>query len=482
MSDLKSGLIRHQCFIGGKWCGAESGATSTVIDPATGEPIGTVPRAGAEETAKAIEAAASALAAWKGVPAKVRSRFLLDWACLVETRADEVARILTMEQGKPLAEATAEVSSTIAYLRWFAEEARRIDGRILQAPATDRQYLVMREAIGVCAAITPWNFPSSMIVRKVAPALAAGCTVVLKPAEQTPFSALALAALAEEAGVPAGVFSVVTGDARLIGQQMCSSKTVRKLSFTGSTQVGRLLMEQCAGTIKKLSLELGGNAPFIVFDDCDLDAAVRSAVAAKFRNTGQMCTCANRILVQDGIYDRFAEKFLVSVRALRVGNGLDEQVTQGPLIDERALRKLEQLVADALTRGGKLLFGGRRHALGGTFYEPTVIGESVSAMRLAREEIFGPIAPLYRFATEAEAIALANDTEFGLAAYFFSRDHARVFRVLQALEYGMVGVNTHLIADEAAPFGGVKQSGLGREGAREGIDEYLETKFASIQL
>ncbi|MFT0172635.1 NAD-dependent succinate-semialdehyde dehydrogenase [Paraburkholderia mimosarum] len=482
MRDSQGGLFRNQCFIGGRWVGANNGASTMVFDPATAEPIGTVPHAGAEETSVAIEAAATALAAWKRTPARARAGVLADWAHLAEARIDELARILTTEQGKPLAEAMSEVGSTIAYLRWFAEEARRIDGRILQAPAADRQYLVMREAVGVCAAITPWNFPSSMIARKVAPALAAGCTIVLKPAEQTPFSALALAALAEEAGVPAGVFSVVTGDARSIGQQMCGSTTVRKLSFTGSTQAGRVLMEQCAGTIKKLSLELGGNAPFIVFNDCDLDAAVRSAVAAKFRNTGQMCTCANRILVQDGIYDRFTEKFLAAVRTLQVGNGLKEGTTQGPLIDERALHKVEQLVDDALTRGGKLLSGGRKHVLGGSYYEPTVIGEAVPAMRFAREEIFGPVAALYRFATEVEAIALANDTEYGLAAYLFSRDQGQIFRVLHALEYGMVGVNTHLIADEAAPFGGVKQSGLGREGSREGIDEYLETKFASIQL
>lgn len=482
MGVLESGLIRQQCYVGGKWINADNDATVAVTNPATGELLATVPRAGAAEVSMAIEAAAAALASWKRTPAKSRATVLANWANLAEARLEELAQILTAEQGKPLAEARGEVGSTIAYLRWFAEEARRIDGRILQAPAVDRQYFVMREAVGVCAAITPWNFPSSMIARKVAPALAAGCTIVLKPAEQTPLSALALAALAEEAGVPAGVFSVVTGDARAIGQQMCISETVRKLSFTGSTQVGRLLMAQCAGTIKKLSLELGGNAPFIVFNDCDLEAAVRSAVAAKFRNTGQMCTCANRILIQDGIYNRFAGRFLAAVRALHVGNGLSEQSTQGPLIDEAAMHKVEELVSDALAKGGKVLSGGRRHALGRSFYEPTVIGDSVPAMRFASEEIFGPVASLYRFSTEADAIAMANDTEYGLAAYFFSKDLGQVFRVLQVLEYGMVGVNTHLIADEGAPFGGVKQSGLGREGAREGIDEYLETRFVSVQL
>ncbi|SAL01746.1 succinate-semialdehyde dehydrogenase [Caballeronia pedi] len=482
MGAFDNPLLRSRCFIDGTWVDSDNGAVLTVTNPATDETLTTVPRAGAAETEAAIEAAAAAFGSWKRTPAKDRGAALARWANLAEQNLEELAKILTAEQGKPLAEARGEVRSTIAYFRWFAEEARRIDGQILQAPSADRQYLAMREPVGVCAAITPWNFPSSMIARKVAPALAAGCTIVLKPANQTPLSALALAALSERAGIPAGVFSVVTGDARTIGQVMCGSVTVRKLSFTGSTQVGRLLMQQCAGTIKKVSLELGGNAPFIVFDDADLQAAVQSALAAKFRNTGQMCTCANRILVQDGVYEAFTEKLLSAVRELNVGNGAEAHVTQGPLIDEHAVGKVEELVTDAVTKGGQLLCGGRKHVLGGRFYEPTVIGDAVPAMRFSREEIFGPVAPLYRFSTEDEAIALANDTEYGLAAYFFSKDLGRVFRVLQALEYGMVGVNTHLIADEAAPFGGVKQSGLGREGAREGINEYLETKFASVQL
>ncbi|MDR3014240.1 NAD-dependent succinate-semialdehyde dehydrogenase [Delftia acidovorans] len=481
-TNLPLHLIRGQCFVGGQWTTARDGTYFPVQDPATGQEIALVSRAGRAEALRAIRAADAALGAWKQTPARQRAAVLLAWADLVGHELEPLARILTAEQGKPLAEARAELGSTIAYLRWFAEEARRIDGQILQSPSSDQHYLVMREPVGVCAAITPWNFPSSMIARKVAPALAAGCTMVLKPAEQTPLSALALAVLAEQAGVPAGVFSVVAGDARAIGGQMCASAAVRKLSFTGSTAVGRLLMAQCAPTLKRLSLELGGNAPFIVFEGCDLDAAVSSAMAAKFRNTGQMCTCANRILVQDGVYDEFAQRLVAAVRQLRVGHGSDAQATQGPLIDGRAVAKVDELLADALARGAQLLCGGGRHALGGNFYTPTVLGGCTPDMRLAREEIFGPVAPLYRFGTEQEALALANDTEYGLAAYFFTADMHQLPRVLGGLEYGMVGVNTHLVSNEAAPFGGVKQSGLGREGAREGIGEYLETKFSNLQI
>ncbi|AUG01623.1 succinate-semialdehyde dehydrogenase (NADP(+)) [Pseudomonas sp. 09C 129] len=482
MQSLPCELIKDQCFVAGHWIEAPDKRTFSVTNPATGQAIGSVPRVGAAQTLDAIERAKLAQQSWKMQPAKERARLLFQWAELVESHTEELARILTAEQGKPLAEARGEVGSTVAYLRWFAEEARRIEGQVLPSPSEDQHYLVFREPVGVCAAITPWNFPSSMIARKVAPALAAGCTLILKPAEQTPLSALALAALAEEAGLPAGVFSVITGDPQEIGDVLCASDTVRKISFTGSTQVGRMLIAQCAPSIKKLSLELGGNAPFIVFEDADLDAAVKSLVAVKFRNAGQMCTSANRVLVHAGIYDEFLERLIDAVKALKVGDGLDPGTQVGPLIDGRAVHKLDALIGDAVAGNARLLLGGSRHSLGGTFFEPTVLAEVDASMRMAREEIFGPVAALYRFSSEEEAIAMANATEYGLAAYFFSRDMARVFRVLRQLEYGMVGVNSHLIANEVAPFGGVKQSGLGREGAREGINEYLETKFACIQV
>lgn len=482
MKSLPCELFKGQCFVAGRWIEAQDKRFISVTNPSTGLVIGSVPCVGNAQTQDAIERANLALQDWKATPAKERGRLLFKWADLVESRTEELACILTTEQGKPLAEARGEIGSTVAYLRWFAEEARRIEGQVLPAPSLDQHYLVFREPVGVCAAITPWNFPSSMIARKVAPALAAGCTIILKPAEQTPLSALALAALAEEAGLPAGVFSVITGDPKEIGATLCTSETVRKISFTGSTQVGRILIGQCAPSIKKLSLELGGNAPFIVFDDADLDAAVKSLVAVKFRNAGQMCTSANRVLVQAGIYDEFLERFTEAVKALSVGDGLDPGTHVGPLIDERAVQKLDVLIGDALSKDARLLLGGSQHSLGGTFFEPTILSEADASMRMFREEIFGPVAALCRFSSEEEAIAMANATEYGLAAYFFSRDMGRVFRVLRQLEYGMVGVNSHLIANEAAPFGGVKQSGLGREGAREGINEYLETKFACLQV
>jgi succinate-semialdehyde dehydrogenase/glutarate-semialdehyde dehydrogenase len=475
-------LLRHQAYVAGKWLDADSAATLAVANPATGAELGTVPKMGAAETRRAIEAASLAFPAWRKTPAKERSAILRRWADLIVANADDLAAIMTVEQGKPLAEARGEILSSASFFEWFAEEARRIAGDTLESPWADKRLVVTKEAIGVCAAITPWNFPSAMIARKVAPALAAGCPIVLKPAELTPYSALALAVLAERAGVPAGVFSVVTGTPHEIGGEMTSNPTVRKLSFTGSTAVGRLLMEQCAPTIKKLSLELGGNAPFIVFDDADLDAAVEGALASKYRNAGQTCVCANRIYVQDGVYDAFAEKMVAAVAKLKVGNGLEPGVTQGPLINDKAVQKVEELIADAVAKGGRIVAGGKRHALGHTFFEPTVITHATPEMRVSREESFGPMAPLYRFKTDDEAVRLANDTEFGLASYFYSRDIGRIWRVAEDLETGMVGVNTGLISTEVAPFGGVKQSGLGREGSRYGIDDYLVIKYICMGL
>ncbi len=470
-------LLRQQAFLAGRWCDADSGATFSVTDPATGEVIGHVPDMGADETRRAIDAAQAAWAGWRRRTAKERSAILRRWNDLMLAHADDLAAIMTAEQGKPLAESKGEIAYAASFIEWFAEEGKRVHGDTLQSPAGDKRLLVVKEPIGVCAAITPWNFPAAMITRKAGPALAAGCTMVLKPAEGTPFSALALAALAEEAGVPAGVFSVLTGDARAIGGELTANPIVRKLSFTGSTEVGRLLMAQSAPSIKKLSLELGGNAPFIVFDDADLDAAVAGAMASKFRNAGQTCVCANRLYVQAGVYDAFADKLVAAVRALKVGPGTEPGVEQGPLIDAAALDKVEAHIADAVAQGGQVLTGGKRHALGGTFFEPTVVAGARPGMRVAREETFGPLAPLFRFETDAEVVQLANDTEFGLASYFFSRDIARVWRVAEALEYGMVGINTGLISNEVAPFGGVKQSGLGREGSSYGMDDYLVVKY-----
>ena len=457
-------LLRHQAYLNGAWVDADGGQTINVTNPATGEHIGTVPLMGAAETRRAIEAANAAWPAWRKKTAKERAAVLRRWHDLILENADDLALIMTTEQGKPLPEAKGEVQFGASFIEWFAEEGKRVSGDTLQSPWPDRRLVITKEPIGVCAAITPWNFPAAMITRKVGPALAAGCPMVLKPAEATPFSALALAVLAERAGVPAGVFSIVTGAPKDIGGEMTSNPIVRKLTFTGSTQVGRLLAEQCAPTIKKLSLELGGNAPFIVFDDADLDAAVEGAIASKYRNAGQTCVCANRLYVQDSVYEAFAEKLVAAVAKLKVGNGIEAGVTQGPLIDGKAVAKVEEHVADALGKGGRLLAGGKRHALGNGFFEPTIIADVTNDMRVATEETFGPLAPLFRFKTDDEVIALANNTEFGLAAYFYSRDIGRIWRVAEGLETGMVGVNTGLISNEIAPFGGVKQSGLGREG------------------
>jgi len=470
-------LLRQQSYINGQWCDADNGETITVTNPATGERLGSVPKMGEAETRRAIEAANAAWPAWRKKSAKVRASILRKWNDLMLANADDLALLMTAEQGKPLAESKGEITYAASFIEWFGEEAKRIAGETLQSPWPDKRIVVTREPIGVCAAITPWNFPAAMITRKAGPALAAGCPMVVKPAELTPFSALALAVLAERAGIPPGVFSVVTGDAKAIGKEMTSNPIVRKLTFTGSTAVGRLLMEQCAATIKKVSLELGGNAPFIVFDDADLDAAVEGAIASKYRNAGQTCVCANRIYVQDGIYDAFASKLVEAVRKLKVGNGVEAGVTQGPLIEEKAVVKVEEHIADALSKGARLLLGGERHELGHSFFQPTVLADVDASMQVAREETFGPLAPLFRFKTDDEAVALANSTEFGLAAYFYSRDIGRIWRVSEGLESGMVGVNTGLISTEIAPFGGVKQSGIGREGSTHGMDDYLVIKY-----
>lgn len=474
------GLLKNLCFIDDCWSGAADGATLAVRNPASGALIGNIANAGASETQAAIRAAEQAFPGWKARTAEERARILRRWFELMLQHQEDLALLMTSEQGKPLAEARGEIAYAASFIEWFAEEARRVYGEVIPSPWPDKQIIVTREPVGVCAAITPWNFPAAMITRKVAPALAAGCTIIVKPATQTPLSALAMAELAQRAGLPAGVLNVVTGNARVIGAELTASPVVRKLSFTGSTETGRLLAAQCAPTLKKMSLELGGNAPFIVFDDADLDAAVEGALASKFRNTGQTCVCSNRLLVQDGVYEAFAGKLATAIAELRVGNGIEPGVQQGPLIDSAALSKVEELVADAVDQGARVLSGGQRHALGGTFYEPTLLADVTPAMRLAREEIFGPVAPLFRFGTEAEAIALANDTEFGLAAYFYSRDVGRVWRVSRALDYGMVGINSGVISTAVAPFGGVKQSGMGREGSRHGIDEYLETKYLCL--
>ncbi|MBV6320686.1 NADP-dependent succinate-semialdehyde dehydrogenase [Duganella violaceipulchra] len=473
-------LLRQQAYINGEWSDADNGATLAVTNPATGEQLGTVPLMGTAETRRAIVAANAAWPAWRKKSAKERAVILRKWNDLILENTEDLAQLMTAEQGKPLAESRGEVAYGASFIEWFGEEAKRVSGETLASPWPDRRLVVTKEPIGVCAAITPWNFPIAMITRKAGPALAAGCPMVLKPAESTPYCALALAVLAERAGVPAGVFSVVTGTPKDIGAEMTSNPTVRKLTFTGSTAVGRLLMEQSAKTIKKLSLELGGNAPFIVFDDADLDAAVEGALASKYRNAGQTCVCANRIYVQDGVYEQFAEKLVAAVAKLKVGNGADEGVTQGPLIDEKAVQKVEQHVADALAKGGRLLAGGKRHALGHSFFQPTVIADVTSDMIVATEETFGPLAPLFRFTTDEQAVELANNTEFGLASYFYSRDIGRIWRVAEGLESGMVGVNTGLISNEIAPFGGVKQSGLGREGSHYGLDDYLVIKYICL--
>jgi succinate-semialdehyde dehydrogenase/glutarate-semialdehyde dehydrogenase len=478
-------LFREQAFIGGAWLAADSAATVAITNPATAETLAQVPDMGAAETRRAIEAAHAAWPAWRALTAKQRGAILRSWYELIVANADDLALLMTSEQGKPLAEARGEALYAASFVEWFAEEAKRTYGDVIPQTVANQRLIVLKQPIGVCAAITPWNFPAAMITRKVAPALAAGCPVIVKPAEQTPLTALALAVLAERAGFPAGVFNIVTGSAAsaaLIGGELTGNPLVRKLSFTGSTEVGRLLMAQCAPTLKKISLELGGNAPFIVFDDADVDAAVAGAMASKYRNAGQTCVCANRLLVQEGIYEEFAHKLAVQVGELQVGVGTETGVTQGPLIDAAALAKVEAHVADALAQGARVLTGGKRHARGGTFFEPTVLADVTPAMRCAREETFGPVAPLFKFKDEAEAIQLANATEYGLAAYFYARDLARVWRVAEALEYGMVGVNVGLIANEVAPFGGVKQSGIGREGSKYGIEEYLEIKYVCLGL
>ncbi|MGE8320645.1 MAG: NAD-dependent succinate-semialdehyde dehydrogenase [Comamonas sp.] len=475
-----SSLLCQQAFIAGAWVDADDGATVAVRNPATGEQVGTVPVCGAAETRRAIEAAEASRHAWARRPAKERSAVLRRLNDLLLANQDDLARLMTTEQGKPLAEAKGEIAYAASFIEWFADEARRVYGDTIPAPLADRRILALKQPIGVTAAITPWNFPTAMLTRKAGPALAAGCSMVVKPATQTPFSALAFALLAERAGLPAGLLSVLTGSASQIGGEMTANPLVRKLTFTGSTEVGRTLMRQSADTIKKLSLELGGNAPFIVFDDADLDAAVEGAMVSKYRNTGQTCVCANRIYVQKGVLQAFTDKLVAKVNALKVGNGVEPGVTQGPLIDAKAVAKIEEHVADAVAKGGKVLTGGKRHALGGQFYEPTVVAGATADMLVAHEETFGPLAPIFAFDTEAEAIARANDTEFGLAAYFYSRDIGRIMRVAEQLESGMVGVNTGLISTAEAPFGGVKQSGLGREGSRYGLEEFLEIKYVCL--
>ena len=483
MMNLKDkALFRQQCFIDGAWQNADSKQTINVTNPATATVIGTVPKMGAAETRRAIEAANAAQPAWRAKTAGERAKILRKWFDLMLANQEDLAILMTSEQGKPLAESRGEIAYAASFIEWFAEEGKRVYGDTVPAPRADARIVVTKEPIGVCVAITPWNFPAAMITRKAGAALAAGCTMVIKPASQTPFSALALIELANRAGVPAGVLSIVTGSAKEIGGEMTSNRLVRKLSFTGSTEIGIQLMQECAPTVKKTSMELGGNAPFIVFDDADLDAAVAGAMFSKFRNAGQTCVCANRMLVQDGIYDAFAKKLAEAVAKLKVGNGLEDGVTQGPMIDEKAVTKVEELIADAKNKGATIALGGNRHALGGSFFTPTILTNLTKDMLIAREEIFGPVAPLFRFKTEAEAIKMANDTEFGLASYFYSKDISRVWRVAEALEYGMVGINTGAISCEMAPFGGMKSSGLGREGSKYGIEDYLEIKYLCMGI
>lgn len=473
-------LLRQACYIDGRWLPANGGATTPVRNPATNEVLGSVPNMGTAETRLAIEAAAKAFAGWAARTAKDRAVLLRRWFELMLANQEDLAVLMTAEQGKPLAESKSEIAYAASFIEWFAEEGRRVYGDVIPSHQADKRILVLRQPVGVVAAITPWNFPAAMITRKAGPALAAGCTFVCKPATQTPYSALALAELADRAGIPKGVFNVLTGSAAQIGGEMTSHPLVRKLTFTGSTAIGKQLMAQCAGTMKKISMELGGNAPFIVFDDADLDAAVQGAITSKYRNTGQTCVCANRLLIQAGVYEEFASRLSKAVAALKVGDGLAGATDQGPLIDAKALAKVEEHVADAVAKGAKLAIGGKRHVLGGTFYEPTVLTDVTPAMAIAREETFGPVAPLFKFHGEAEAISMANDTEFGLAAYFYTRDLARSWRVSEALEYGIVGLNTGLISTEVAPFGGVKESGTGREGSKYGILDYTEMKYVCV--
>jgi len=471
-------LFKDKAYINGQWVGADTGNTFVVTNPADGATIANVADLGAAETGRAIDAANAAFPAWRDRTAKERSAILRKWFDLIMANQDDLARLMTIEQGKPLAEAKGEIAYGASYVEWFAEEGKRVYGDIIPAAQPGKKITVIKQPIGVVAAITPWNFPNAMIARKAAPALACGCTIVIKPASDTPLSALALAELAERAGIPAGVFNVIPGrSSRAIGNALTSSKIVRKVSFTGSTEVGKVLLKQCADTVKKVSMELGGNAPFIVFDDADLDAAVAGAMASKYRNSGQTCVCMNRLLVQDGVYDKFVEKLAVEVNKLKVGNGLADGTNQGPLINMGAIEKVEELIGDALEKGARIVTGGKRHALGGTFFEPTLIANVTPAMRMTHEEIFGPVAPVYRFKDEAEAVRLANDTDYGLAAYFYSRDIGRCWRVSEALEYGMVAINEGILSSEVAPFGGVKESGLGREGSKYGMEDYLEIKY-----
>ncbi len=478
---LNANLFRDTCYINGNWVRAEANKVISVFNPANGELLGEIPDCGKVETIKAIEAASHAWPKWKNLTAKQRADLMWAWAALIDKNKEDLALIMTLEQGKPLQESRNEIDYANSFIKWFAEEARRIYGDIIPSNKANQHLLVLKQPIGVVGAITPWNFPAAMITRKISPALAAGCTVVVKPDEKTPFSAFALAVLAEEAGIPAGVFNIVTGDAKVIGEELTSNPLVRKIAFTGSTRVGGILMQQSAPTIKKISLELGGNAPFIVFDDADLDAAITGAITAKFRNSGQTCVCANRILVQDTVYDEFTKGLVEAVKKLKIGNGLEEGVQIGPLISTNAVKKVEHHIDDAIEKGAKLICGGKRSNLGELFFEPTVLAEVKSNMLIAKEETFGPIAPLFKFKTEQEAIAMANDTVFGLASYFYSKNIDRVWRVSEKLEYGMVGVNTGLVSTEVAPFGGIKQSGMGREGSKYGMDDYLEFKYLSIE-
>jgi len=473
-------LLRELCFIDGRWVPADNGGTLPVHNPATAERLGLIPNMGGAETRRAIAAASQALPAWAAKTAKDRAGALRRWFDLMLTHQEDLAVLMTAEQGKPLAESKGEIAYAASFIEWFAEEAKRLYGDVIPGHQADKRILVLRQPVGVVAAITPWNFPSAMITRKAGPALAAGCTMVCKPATQTPYSALALAELAERAAIPKGVFNVITGSATAIGGEMTSNPLVRKVTFTGSTEIGKKLMVQCAGTVKKLSLELGGNAPFMVFDDADLDAAVQGAIASKYRNTGQTCVCANRLLVQAGVYDEFSRKLSDAVGKLRIGDGLAGATDQGPLIDAKAVAKVEEHIADALAKGATLALGGKRHALGGTFFEPTILTHVTPNMLVAREETFGPVAPLFKFQSEAEAIAMANDTEFGLAAYVYTRDLARSWRVSEAIEYGIVGLNTGIISTEVAPFGGIKESGTGREGSKYGILDYTEIKYICV--
>jgi len=471
-------LVREQCYINGEWCDADSGETVEVTNKATGEVLGTVPKMGADETRRAIEAANAALPAWKAKTAKERSVILRRWYELMLEHQEDLATLMTAEQGKPKAEAMGEVVYAANFIEWFAEEGKRIYGDTIPSFAPDKRIIVTKEPIGVVAAISPWNFPAAMITRKSGPALAAGCTIVVKPATMTPYSALAQAELAERAGIPPGVFNVVTGSAGAIGSELTGNPIVRKLTFTGSTEIGKMLMEQCARTVKKVSMELGGNAPFIVFDDADLDTAVEGAMVSKFRNTGQTCVCANRIYVQAGVYDAFAEKLKAAVAAMKVGDGLKGETQQGPLIEMKAVEKIEEHIADAVSKGATVALGGKRHELGGTFFEPTVLTGVTQDMMVSKDETFGPLAPLFKFETEEDAINYANDTEFGLASYFYSRDIGRIWRVMEGLEYGIVGINEGIISTEVAPFGGIKESGVGREGSKYGIEDFIEIKYA----